>query len=104
MPLPPYIDRPSDVEDASRYQTVFGETPGALAAPTAGLHFTPAILGALPHAFVTFHVGLEPFVQFARRISPSTKCTRNASYSEATRARSTGNTNPGGRDNGSARR
>ena len=44
MPLPPYIDRPSDAEDASRYQTIFAETPGALAAPTAGLHFTAEIL------------------------------------------------------------
>ena len=61
MPLPPYIGRPSDDEDASRYQTVFAETPGALAAPTAGLHFTPEILRALPHAFVTLHVGLGTF-------------------------------------------
>ena len=61
MPLPPYIDRPSDAEDASRYQTIFAETPGALAAPTAGLHFTAEILRELTHAFVTLHVGLGTF-------------------------------------------
>ena len=61
MPLPPYIGRPSDAEDASRYQTVFAEMPGALAAPTAGLHFTAEILRTLPHAFVTLHVGLGTF-------------------------------------------
>src|SRR6201997_3584719 len=41
MPLPPYIGRPSDEKDAARYQTVFAHEPGAVAAPTAGLHFTP---------------------------------------------------------------
>ncbi|PYL24874.1 MAG: tRNA preQ1(34) S-adenosylmethionine ribosyltransferase-isomerase QueA, partial [Verrucomicrobia bacterium] len=41
MPLPPYIGRASDEEDKTRYQTVFAQTPGAVAAPTAGLHFTP---------------------------------------------------------------
>ncbi len=41
MPLPPYIGRENDIEDATRYQTVFAQAPGALAAPTAGLHFTP---------------------------------------------------------------
>jgi S-adenosylmethionine:tRNA ribosyltransferase-isomerase len=61
MPLPPYIDRPNDVEDGTRYQTVFAEVPGALAAPTAGLHFTPKILRELAHAFVTLHVGLGTF-------------------------------------------
>jgi S-adenosylmethionine:tRNA ribosyltransferase-isomerase len=61
MPLPPYIDRASDAEDAARYQTVFAENSGALAAPTAGLHFTPEILRKLPHAFVTLHVGVGTF-------------------------------------------
>ena len=40
MPLPPYVNRPSDESDAARYQTVFAREPGAVAAPTAGLHFT----------------------------------------------------------------
>jgi S-adenosylmethionine:tRNA ribosyltransferase-isomerase len=61
MPLPPYIRRESDVEDEARYQTVFAEIPGALAAPTAGLHFTPEVLRALPHAFVTLHIGPGTF-------------------------------------------
>lgn len=61
LPLPPYMERQSDAEDESRYQTVFAEVPGALAAPTAGLHFTPEILGRLPHAFVTLHVGTGTF-------------------------------------------
>src|SRR5439155_15452806 len=62
MPLPPYIRRESDVEDAARYQTVFAHTPGALAAPTAGLHFTPEMLSESPHTFVTLHVGTGTFL------------------------------------------
>jgi S-adenosylmethionine:tRNA ribosyltransferase-isomerase len=62
IPLPPYIRRESDVEDAARYQTVFAHTPGALAAPTAGLHFTPEILSQIPHTFVTLHVGTGTFL------------------------------------------
>ena len=61
MPLPPYIERPSDAEDISRYQTVFAREPGAVAAPTAGLHFTPEMLRDLPHTFVTLHVGPGTF-------------------------------------------
>ncbi len=61
MPLPPYIGRESDPADDERYQTVFAQTPGALAAPTAGLHFTAEILSEIPHVFVTLHVGLGTF-------------------------------------------
>ncbi|MFO1009786.1 MAG: tRNA preQ1(34) S-adenosylmethionine ribosyltransferase-isomerase QueA [Planctomycetota bacterium] len=71
MPLPPYIRRPRDAEeerarDRERYQTVFARTSGAIAAPTAGLHFTPELLAALEHAGVeranvTLHVGLGTF-------------------------------------------
>jgi S-adenosylmethionine:tRNA ribosyltransferase-isomerase len=61
MPLPPYIGRESDSADSERYQTVFAQTPGALAAPTAGLHFTPEILSEIPHTFVTLHVGPGTF-------------------------------------------
>ncbi len=61
MPLPPYIGRESESLDEERYQTVFAQTPGALAAPTAGLHFTPEILSEIPHAFVTLHVGPGTF-------------------------------------------
>jgi S-adenosylmethionine:tRNA ribosyltransferase-isomerase len=61
VPLPPYLRRQGDVEDLERYQTVYAETPGAVAAPTAGLHFTPDILDALPHTFITLHVGAGTF-------------------------------------------
>jgi S-adenosylmethionine:tRNA ribosyltransferase-isomerase len=62
MPLPPYVNRPSDETDAARYQTVFAREPGAVAAPTAGLHFTSELLSEIPHAFVTLHVGPGTFL------------------------------------------
>ena len=66
MPLPPYIDRPDENSDKERYQTVYNEKPGAVAAPTAGLHFDDSILAALKEkgvnlAFVTLHVGAGTF-------------------------------------------
>lgn len=66
MPLPPYIDRPDEDADKERYQTVYNQTPGAVAAPTAGLHFDDAMLNALKDkgvniAFVTLHVGAGTF-------------------------------------------
>lgn len=61
MPLPPYIQRESDSTDTERYQTIFAKTPGALAAPTAGLHFTPEILSEIQHTFITLHVGPGTF-------------------------------------------
>jgi S-adenosylmethionine:tRNA ribosyltransferase-isomerase len=61
MPLPPYIARPSEAEDMTRYQTVFACNDGSIAAPTAGLHFTPEILRSLPHTFITLHVGTGTF-------------------------------------------
>ncbi len=61
MPLPPYIGRESDPADFERYQTVFAQAPGAVAAPTAGLHFTPELLAEIPHAFVTLQVGPGTF-------------------------------------------
>lgn len=62
MPLPPYIDRNGDEKDAARYQTVFAHSAGAVAAPTAGLHFTSEILSKIPHTFVTLHVGPGTFL------------------------------------------
>jgi S-adenosylmethionine:tRNA ribosyltransferase-isomerase len=62
MPLPPYISRPSDETDAGRYQTVFAHSAGAVAAPTAGLHFTSEILSKIAHTFVTLHVGPGTFL------------------------------------------
>jgi S-adenosylmethionine:tRNA ribosyltransferase-isomerase len=65
-PLPPYIRRPDTPEDRGRYQTVYAASPGSVAAPTAGLHFTPEILDACRTAgaavaHVTLHVGLGTF-------------------------------------------
>ena len=62
MPLPPYINRAGDETDAACYQTVFAREPGAVAAPTAGLHFTSEILSEIPHTFVTLHVGTGTFL------------------------------------------
>ncbi|MCW8091321.1 tRNA preQ1(34) S-adenosylmethionine ribosyltransferase-isomerase QueA [Alteromonas sp. ASW11-130] len=66
MPLPPYIDRPDESSDQERYQTVYNQKPGAVAAPTAGLHFDDDILAMLKRkgvhiAFVTLHVGAGTF-------------------------------------------
>jgi S-adenosylmethionine:tRNA ribosyltransferase-isomerase len=67
MPLPPYIRRQAGEEDRDRYQTVFAREKGAVAAPTAGLHFTPALLDAVRKRGVTIvpvtlHVGLGTFL------------------------------------------
>lgn len=61
VPLPPYLRRAAEADDEERYQTVFAEVPGAVAAPTAGLHFTPEMLESLPHTFVTLHIGTGTF-------------------------------------------
>ncbi len=61
LPLPPYFERRPDDADAVRYQTVFAREAGAIAAPTAGLHFTPELLAQVPHAFLTLHVGVGTF-------------------------------------------
>ena len=69
LALPPYIERPGGptAQDAADYQTVFARADGAVAAPTAGLHFTPGLLAALeaagiPRVFVTLHVGAGTFL------------------------------------------
>jgi S-adenosylmethionine:tRNA ribosyltransferase-isomerase len=69
MPVPPYIRKRRETlgesehapEDFERYQTVYARQPGSVAAPTAGLHFTPELLARFNHAFVTLHVGLGTF-------------------------------------------
>jgi S-adenosylmethionine:tRNA ribosyltransferase-isomerase len=58
-PLPPYITEP--LADVTRYQTVYADEAGSAAAPTAGLHFTPELLGRLEVEYVTLHVGLDTF-------------------------------------------
>ena len=66
LPLPPYIEHDADEFDETRYQTVFNKVPGAVAAPTAGLHFDQALLDQLKakgvnFAYVTLHVGAGTF-------------------------------------------
>jgi len=66
IPLPPYIDRPDEADDRERYQTVFAKNAGAIAAPTAGLHFTPQVLDQIRQRGVeicelTLEVGLGTF-------------------------------------------
>lgn len=66
IPLPPYIDRPDDAQDREVYQTVYSKVPGAVAAPTAGLHFDKPLLDKLKQKgvemeFVTLHVGAGTF-------------------------------------------
>ena len=66
VPLPPYLNRPAESADDERYQTVYAKDPGAVAAPTAGLHFDDAMLAetlsaGVRHAYVTLHVGAGTF-------------------------------------------
>lgn len=61
LALPHYMNRESEPEDKERYQTVYAKHNGAIAAPTAGLHFTPELLSSLPHSFLTLHVGVGTF-------------------------------------------
>lgn len=66
IPLPPYIKRKADAADSDRYQTIYARHDGSVAAPTAGLHFTPAILKSLENKncsidYVTLHVGAGTF-------------------------------------------
>jgi S-adenosylmethionine:tRNA ribosyltransferase-isomerase len=66
LPLPPYLERAAELGDAERYQTVYAREPGAVAAPTAGLHFDEAMLARLgemgvERAYLTLHVGAGTF-------------------------------------------
>jgi S-adenosylmethionine:tRNA ribosyltransferase-isomerase len=66
LPLPPYIEHAAEPSDQERYQTVYAREPGAVAAPTAGLHFDTAMIATLAahginHAFITLHVGAGTF-------------------------------------------
>jgi len=113
LPLPPYIERPpgkSNASDLDRYQTVFANPPGSVAAPTAGLHFTPELLAALRDRgvkveFITLHVGLGTFapvksetlaghVMHEERfeVSPSTAAVVNAAKQEGHRIVAVGTT------------
>lgn len=95
MPLPPYIagKRPTDEADKQDYQTIFAQEDGAVAAPTAALHFTPGLLGALDAASVgretlTLHVGAGTFLPM--KVDDTTEHTMHAEWGridEATAAR-----------------
>jgi len=102
MPLPPYIagKRPADARDLSDYQTVYAREEGAVAAPTAGLHFTPDLFARLEargigRAFVTLHVGAGTFLPVKAQDTAShrmhaewgTVSTETAAALEAARAR-----------------
>jgi S-adenosylmethionine:tRNA ribosyltransferase-isomerase len=112
LALPPYIERPRGVlpQDAEDYQTIFAARDGAVAAPTAGLHFTPALLDALDrhgvqHASITLHVGAGTFLpvrtddvaahrMHAERgeISPATAAAINAARAAGGRVIAVGTT------------
>lgn len=82
MPLPPYIDRPDEEADKERYQTVYNQKPGAVAAPTAGLHFDQALLEQIQAkgvelAYVTLHVGAGTSSLCGWKIFTITICMRN---------------------------
>lgn len=67
VPLPPYLNRDASEEDKERYQTIYAQRPGSVAAPTAGLHFTPRLMKSLEEksvaaSFVTLHVGAGTFL------------------------------------------
>ncbi len=71
VPLPPYLGRDAEPEDAERYQTVYAKDPGAVAAPTAGLHFDQQMLddtlaAGVRHAWITLHVGAGTFQALRR--------------------------------------
>lgn len=108
-PLPPYIRRPPDENDKHRYQTVFARRPGSVAAPTAGLHFTPAVLAALAKrgvglAKITLHIGAGTFLPLRHglsatalhpekyRISPSAAAQINAAKKRGGRVVAIGTT------------
>lgn len=85
MPLPPYIDRQDEDADKERYQTVYNEKPGAVAAPTAGLHFDEGILAKLKEkgvqfAYVTLHVGAGTFQPV--RVDNIEEHTMHSEYAE----------------------
>ncbi|CAK9884089.1 MAG: S-adenosylmethionine:tRNA ribosyltransferase-isomerase [Candidatus Erwinia impunctatus] len=85
MPLPPYIDRPDEEADRELYQTVYSQRPGAVAAPTAGLHFDQTLLSAFKDkgvetAFVTLHVGAGTFQRV--RVEQITDHVMHAEYAE----------------------
>ena len=82
VPLLPYIKREDEIQDRERYQTVYAEVPGAVAAPTAGLHFDKPLLAAVREKGSVRHLSLCTLVQehFSRCVSrtlPPTRCIQS---------------------------
>lgn len=87
LALPHYMNREDRADDRERYQTVYAQHPGSIAAPTAGLHFTPEVLAQLPHAYVTLHVGVGTFQPVkAERVVEHVMHSEQYSLSTATEA------------------
>ena len=79
-PLPNYIDRPVEPEDAERFQTIYAKNEGAVAVPTAGLHMSKQLMKrfeikGIDTAYLTLHIGLGTFREVASKTSPSTRST-----------------------------
>lgn len=82
LPIPPYLNRDTEESDKETYQTVYSKIKGSVAAPTAGLHFTPRVLDALQEKGIdleelTLHVGAGTFKPVKVKKSKVTRCTRN---------------------------
>jgi len=91
LALPPYMKREERAADKERYQTVFAKEEGSIAAPTAGLHFTPELLQRLPHAFLTLHVGVGTFQPVkAEKVEEHVMHAERYTLSEETVARLSG--------------
>lgn len=87
MPLPPYIKRADTEEDKARYQTIYAKPEGSVAAPTAGLHFTPELMQALANkgvrtAYVTLHVGAGTFQPV--KVDDTTEHRMHSEWAEVT--------------------
>ncbi|MBX7207859.1 MAG: tRNA preQ1(34) S-adenosylmethionine ribosyltransferase-isomerase QueA [Verrucomicrobiaceae bacterium] len=88
LALPHYMEREDREADKERYQTVFAREEGSIAAPTAGLHFTPEVLAQIPHTFVTLHVGVGTFQPVkAEKVEDHIMHSEHYSLSEESAAR-----------------
>lgn len=88
LALPHYMERDDRESDRERYQTVFAREEGSIAAPTAGLHFTPEVLAKIPHTFVTLHVGVGTFQPVkVERVEEHLMHSENYSLNEESAAR-----------------
>lgn len=88
LALPHYMEREDREADKERYQTIFAREEGSIAAPTAGLHFTPEVLAQIPHTFVTLHVGVGTFQPVkAEKVEDHIMHSEHYSLSEESAAR-----------------